>query len=604
MTNDELNEYIKHYIEKDRTGRAIMLSGPWGVGKSFYIRNCLVPFLKKPQNGEHQCIVISLYGISELSEISKSIYLEARVKRINLESEAGKTAVFAAKTVLKGIAGHFGIDLSADERGLQELYQSIDLTGKLLVFEDVERANINISSFLGYVNSLVEQDGVKVLLVTNEDELLRYKPITESDPDKKKFADLLEKTGKYQVREYTKDTLQYLATKEKSVGDTITFSGDLTLAVKQIIQLFNHNILNRFATDNCATDIVDIMILRNSFNLRSIIFACQKTVDIYDFFPEDSDFSDDFIKTIFNGIVFFSLQLHAGSKARWIGLESYSLELGSSIYPLFRFCFDYITEQQLDVSCFSEAEIALKKMRLYDRNKTSKDPDIRVICGYYLYSEREVLSAVESITHRLANLEDISFFDYGKIAVGLVAAKYDLGINIEKAKERIIANLEKQDGELTEEDLFVESFANSSEDARIEYNRLRDDMINALHRERTIIPNFNYLPEQTSSFKSYVYSNREKYYKIYGFAKYLDIKRIVDLYSRCTASQMNDIRDVFRCVYSTSNVKEFLQDDKCAVEELLKGIEMTWERPEIDKVQLLQYRWFIDTLKDICNRLS
>lgn len=243
-------------------------------------------------------------------------------------------------------------------------------------------------------------------------------------------------------------------------------------------------------------------------------------------------------------------------------------------------------------------------MRLYDRNKTSKDPDIRVICGYYLHSEQEVLSAVENITNRLANLEDISFFDYGRIAVGLVAAKYDLGINIEEAKGRIIANLEKQDGELTEEDLFVESFTNSSEDARIEYNRLRDDMINALHRERSIIPDFDYLPEQTSSFKSYVYSNREKYYKIYGFAKYLDIKRIVDLYSCCTASQMNDIRDVFRCVYSISNVKEFLQDDRCAVEELLKGIEMTWERTEVDKVQLLQYRWFIDDLKDICNRLS
>lgn len=34
MTNDELNQYIKHYIEKDKTGRAVMLTGDWGMGKS------------------------------------------------------------------------------------------------------------------------------------------------------------------------------------------------------------------------------------------------------------------------------------------------------------------------------------------------------------------------------------------------------------------------------------------------------------------------------------------------------------------------------------------------------------------------------------------
>jgi hypothetical protein len=35
MTNDELNLYIKHYIEKDKTGRAIMLTGSWGIGKAY-----------------------------------------------------------------------------------------------------------------------------------------------------------------------------------------------------------------------------------------------------------------------------------------------------------------------------------------------------------------------------------------------------------------------------------------------------------------------------------------------------------------------------------------------------------------------------------------
>lgn len=69
MTNDELNQYIKHYIEKDKTGRAVMLTGCWGMGKSFYIKNTLIPFLAESKNGGHRCIVVSLYGVSALSEV-------------------------------------------------------------------------------------------------------------------------------------------------------------------------------------------------------------------------------------------------------------------------------------------------------------------------------------------------------------------------------------------------------------------------------------------------------------------------------------------------------------------------------------------------------
>ena len=74
MTNDELNQYIKHYIEKDKTGRAIMLTGSWGMGKSYYIKKTLIPYLSNSENGGHKCIVVSLYGVSALSEVSKAIY--------------------------------------------------------------------------------------------------------------------------------------------------------------------------------------------------------------------------------------------------------------------------------------------------------------------------------------------------------------------------------------------------------------------------------------------------------------------------------------------------------------------------------------------------
>lgn len=170
MMTTELNKYIKHYLEKDKTHTAIMLTGEWGSGKTYYVENVLAPFLQ--EDGKNRCVVISLYGLETIADISKSIYMELRMKALEKESEVWSAGKLIAKTVVKGAAGIFGIDVSMSEDDLQKLYSSVDLSGKLLVFEDLERSGIELVKLLGYVNNLVERDGIKVLLVANENEIL------------------------------------------------------------------------------------------------------------------------------------------------------------------------------------------------------------------------------------------------------------------------------------------------------------------------------------------------------------------------------------------------------------------------------------------------
>lgn len=74
MNTKELTEYIKNYLENDRTRSAIMLTGEWGCGKSYYIQNTLIPEIAN--GGENRCIIVSLYGIKTLEALSKSIYLD------------------------------------------------------------------------------------------------------------------------------------------------------------------------------------------------------------------------------------------------------------------------------------------------------------------------------------------------------------------------------------------------------------------------------------------------------------------------------------------------------------------------------------------------
>lgn len=78
MNKDELTAYIKNYLENDKTRSAIMLTGAWGSGKSYYIQNVLTNELNKCN---HDVAIISLYGLKTIAELNKSIYLELRAKK-------------------------------------------------------------------------------------------------------------------------------------------------------------------------------------------------------------------------------------------------------------------------------------------------------------------------------------------------------------------------------------------------------------------------------------------------------------------------------------------------------------------------------------------
>ena len=57
---------------------------------------------------------------------------------------------------------------------------------------------------------------------------------------------------------------------------------------------------------NNIIEIEDIMEKTNSFNLRSFIFGCQKTIDIFEQIDEELD--DDFCKSIFYSNIAFCLK--------------------------------------------------------------------------------------------------------------------------------------------------------------------------------------------------------------------------------------------------------------------------------------------------------
>jgi hypothetical protein len=598
MTNENLNEYIKHYLEKDKTGRAIMLTGPWGVGKSFYIENSLIPFLKEEQNGAHKCVVVSLYGLSSISEVSKAIYLEAR--GLNIKSESGQAVVLAAKTVVKGITSSFGIDLGIDDKDLSKIYNSIDLADRLIIFEDVERTKIDILEFMGYVNNLTEQDGIKVLLVTNEEELIKYKQAEDKTANGNNHHNLLRPAAEQYG--YTEKTVDYLRVKEKTVGDTIAFSRDLRNAVVDILKAFN-NTLSLVSESQQVEKIIDIMQRLQSANLRAIIYAAQKTADIFERIDLEA-FSKEFLEAIFYSNVIVSLRLSKKAQLKWQEDEYYSSGLGENGHLPFNFCFDYIMNQQFKEEKIAATAKAFEKYRLFEKKDGEVDPDLQAINGYYIHTEDEVRRAVESVTTRLANPKDIPYYNYGLLAVSLLKIKHNIGIEIETAKELLIKNLEGQGENIDEESLFWTSIDESEEPIYKEFAELKESMLKALAEGARTIPEFEYLPEQVALFKEYVINNKGKFYSAQGFIRFFDSSRLAEMFLKCNPATMMEIREAFHDIYFANNARVMFKGDFLGLKAFLKYLEQLHEKSELDKVQELQYNWFIKNLNKYIDDLA
>lgn len=591
MTNSELNEYILHYLKEDRTKSAIMLTADWGTGKSYYIQNELIPFLGKEENGSYSCVVVSLYGLKSVEEISKSLYLESRMKFLPKGSEGFETGKFAVKTVVKGITSFLGVDLSKTEEELQDLYQSVDLSGKLIILEDIERSGINILEVLGYINNLVEQDEVKVLLVANEDEILKYH---DSKPDKNgrthKIPD--------------ENTAIYLETKEKTVSDTISYFGDINTAISNLILSFNNEMLNKFTVEDQINDIVTMMMLRENLNLRTFLFACQKISDIY---SKLGVIDDETARTIFFSVLSLAMQIKSGYFPNWEGSDSISTKLGFGNFPLYRFCYDYIRWQEFDVNKVQEALEAHKKLKLYDPHGESiYDEDLRTVFDYYEHSEEEVLTALKSVESRLDNSEDIPIYCYNKLAYSLVVCHTILEFDYDSCKSKMISNMQQHGKEIDSDLLFLNRFEFEDEIEKREFIDFSQTLRDAVGVSTHTAFDFSYKPEDIHSFYVYVTKNEAKVTAGHAFISKFKLDRLVDMIFVCNPNQLHDWRGVLWAVYRNSTKADFLETDRLFIEELINKLssKLSERKSGMDRIVLFQMDLLVKNLQKFIEQLS
>lgn len=602
MTINGLNNYILHYLLKDKTGTAIMLTGEWGSGKTYYIENKLVPFLK-----EHNAtsVVVSLYGLDDISMISKSIYMELRMHTLGgKHSETVTTGKVIAKNVIKNITGLAGINLGLSDDDLSELYESVNLKDKLLILEDVERSNINITNLLGYVNGLVERDRVKVLLVANENEILR-KNDNKFNFD---FAKIHEKKDeKKQEIKVPEEVKKYLRIKEKTISDTIQFNSDYEQAVIQIIREFDNCKLNNIFERNEEEyrNLSGIVCNICKKNLRTFIFAIQKTTDIIDKMNAN-EYEDDFYECLLKGVICLSANIKADEFPKWEGNDYLSTKLGSNDMPLMRFAYDYTRWQTFDAQLVEKTYEAYKDFRFFERHAEYKDPDLRILGNYAEETEEHVYSALVNIEKKLHTADAIGIHAYCKLAYYMIYLGSVVGFDYKKSCELMIKNA-KGVGTRTNTDAeiyFSHTYSIEEPALKQEYEEFIGKLSDALSFD-TKQKEFDYNPQDIEELYNDVCRNTDKYTIGHRFLSKYEPDKIIEMLAKSSSEQLGDFRGILFAVYRYAVKSEFDEKDIEAMKQLLGLVEEKCnEENDWDKIQMMQINWLKSNLNQFIQQMS
>jgi hypothetical protein len=167
--NADAKDFLDYYLGRDGDPEyAVLLEGAWGSGKSYFVESYFSDRLKvaKAENDEAKdpLVHVTLFGIRELADITTQMFEKAHPK---LGGKWAKGATFVASKAF-GLIGA-SIDTKESAGLLQDW--ALNLEGRVIVFDDLERCPLPLVEVMGYINQFVEHRKLRVIVVASEDDI-------------------------------------------------------------------------------------------------------------------------------------------------------------------------------------------------------------------------------------------------------------------------------------------------------------------------------------------------------------------------------------------------------------------------------------------------
>ena len=401
---EDLVESILDYVRADYTDYAIMINGEWGSGKTYFWNNKVKNKIEslKINGRKYTTIYMSLYGISNLEEISKKLFIETtQLMDKNMKkymSTTGQATIPEyAKTGLD-MANLFGVTQNGDRVDYGAFFATDD---KILCFDDLERANVDVIDILGYINNFVEHDHIKTIIICNEKELATK--LKNSNLEMKTFIAtyILDKEGTLTTPdlpmvEKIRDKIEYVfdkandyeRIKEKLIGETFEYQPEFNYIINGILMRYENNPdLIRFLRESTSF-IINTFNKSGTRNLRILKHALNDFRKIFEMVNKNyPDTNFRVLQTMLIFTIAISFEIKAGkiTKDKFVNIkdnEEYKSMLVSSRvlmdnrqFYIKEFDNNYYYNFKVEYRFFKFIEMYVRT-RIFDMKAFKKDMDV------------------------------------------------------------------------------------------------------------------------------------------------------------------------------------------------------------------------------------
>ena len=263
VKNTHLTTYMADYLAGPARGYAVLLSGPWGSGKTHLIRTKIVP-------NNSSTLYISVNGVADAQEVRQRLAYAAYPL-------LGDKTVQALGSIAKSVLGVFRFKTEIKIEDVVDLDQFDSI-----IVDDLERSILPITQLFGILNELVEYDQKKIIVIANEHELHKNE--------------------------------NYKTIKEKLIGFTLAIEPDEESAILSLKTDISHDLFG-FIKDN-RQKIIDLFSATNSRNLRILKQAIQEFSPIYAELRNNPKLNDDHTLEFINLFLPLSMAYKSGAIER------------------------------------------------------------------------------------------------------------------------------------------------------------------------------------------------------------------------------------------------------------------------------------------------
>lgn len=190
---------IEYYCKEANPAGALLLTGQWGCGKTYFVKNQVSNALEYT----HIFLHISLFGMVSTEEVRnevKKTWVDAWIEKQTSVSDATKKAGALMKQgekvlnifkgfgpIAKQISEVSGNVLSIDPLDFVSITNKMGEKDVVLVFDDLERSRVPVDELLGCVNDYCENQHFHTVIIANENK------VSSSDDAKIPYSEMKEK---------------------------------------------------------------------------------------------------------------------------------------------------------------------------------------------------------------------------------------------------------------------------------------------------------------------------------------------------------------------------------------------------------------------------